>query len=348
MAVLANFSDEMAQRSGFGGVSLDRRAGDVAVVTVTQDASFYESEVRRRLPRGTQVKVVQADDTLSDLQRQYQDAGRALEELRAEGIPLHSVGIDVARNAVVVRLSATASNEERRRVTERLPHAALRSEDKSPEPALQRTDSGGHPVYGGSYITGSAGQCTSNVSFTNSSRRYVLTAGHCGSGMYYWGFGNRALSAGVGNRYVMDGRTIDCDCVGIPAPNNEIGYTSTRVMVGGAGTAAQPLNALAQTGSGSAYSVGQRSCNSGYTTGYTCGTILESPTTWTYTNASGGSINIRGYRASQLSQGGDSGGPVLRDSTWLGLISGRAGNESLLIRGDAMAANMQATLDYSR
>lgn len=356
----AHYTAEQEDRPGFAGAWLDRAAGDVVRVAAVRDGETFRGEIRRRLPGGTQVELVTASRSVSELDNQYERVEAEAARMVEDGLPVQGVGRSLASNTTVVRVSADSTDEQVAEVQRRAPDALIVREGEALRPALRRTDMGGHPVYGGSLVRQTnGGTCTANVSFTNSSVRYILTAGHCGSDVYWWGKNPtypdipseaRRLNAGVGNRWILDGRTIDCDCVGIPAPDNLIGFTSTRVLVGGSHDTDQPAPfAYNRTGTGGDYGETLRVCKTGYITGLTCGTITQNPSSYVYQESSTRWITVRGiYSNNTAASRGDSGGAVGRDGNWLGLTSGVGGTSFLFTRADAMLANLNASVDYSR
>lgn len=158
-------------------------------------------------------------------------------------------------------------------------------------------------MYGGLTVSG----CTSGFTVRNSAgTRGISTAGHCGNSQSLSGY---ALTL-RGERYSGSYDIQWHNASGHTFPNTIKVSTSTRAITGQRNRTSQ--------------AVGSQVCKQGRTTGYTCGTIAtvsycaSGACTWVRVNGNG----------SNLSEGGDSGGPWFSGSTAYGSHTYGMGNDS--------------------
>ena len=158
-------------------------------------------------------------------------------------------------------------------------------------------------MYGGLSITG----CTSGFTVRNSAgTRGVSTAGHCG---------NSQTLSGVALTFRGESYSGSYDVQW----HNASGHTYTNTIKVSTST-----RAITGTRARSSQTVGSQVCKQGRTTGYTCGTI----STTTYC-ASGACTWVRvAGNGTNLSEGGDSGGPWFSGNTAYGSHTYGIGNDS--------------------
>jgi hypothetical protein len=157
-------------------------------------------------------------------------------------------------------------------------------------PQREANAEGGRPLGGGA--------CTSGfvVRHTSTQTRYLLTAGHCANSLTY----NGAALPWVGERW-QTGASFDYQWHSAP------GFTLTNTIYEGL---ANPLQILYIWPYANMYE-GDYICKYGSATGFTCGDIVTK-----YYDLLGhsGFVQVHDYNNSDLSSGGDSGGPWYYDA----------------------------------
>lgn len=158
-------------------------------------------------------------------------------------------------------------------------------------------------MYGGLSITG----CTSGFTVRNSAgTRGISTAGHCGNSQTLGGYALTFRGEAYSGSYDVQWHNAS----GHTYPNTIKVSTGTRSITG--------------TRSRTSQTVGSQVCKQGRTTGYTCGTI----STISYC-ASGACTWVRvAGNGTNLSEGGDSGGPWFSGNTAYGSHTYGIGNDS--------------------
>jgi streptogrisin B len=159
-------------------------------------------------------------------------------------------------------------------------------------------------VQGGDAIYASGGwRCSLGFNVRSGSTYYAVTAGHCTDGYPSWTTGS--------GQYI--GPT-----VGSSFPVNDYGLIRYDGSVSHPGTA----NGVDITGAANP-SVGQSATRDGSTTGTHSGTVTGLNATVNY---GGGDVVYGMIQTNICAEPGDSGGPLYRGSTALGLTSGGSGN----------------------
>ncbi|OBR64942.1 hypothetical protein A7K91_05010 [Paenibacillus oryzae] len=152
------------------------------------------------------------------------------------------------------------------------------------------------PVYGGLEIvnTSNSGKCTTAFTGVNAGKRFIVTAGHCASGLGEW-FTQGGLSLGTVTVRQLSGNT---DALGIAVNiNNESGkiYGDANVV---------------DINTGLIYTTGAVVCKSGISTGVTCGTITYGTVSYTQVTSLG-TVNLSNqFAVAADAQAGDSGSPT--------------------------------------
>lgn len=238
------------------------------------------------------VRVEPARFTLRQLERRLEASYR---RVRASGIPAAG-GVDVRANRAEVHVQrgrgvsaqAFVAGEEDLAVVE---------VDHLPQEEIT--------MYGGLSITG----CTSGFTVRNSAgTRGVSTSGHCG---------NSQTLSGVALTLRGEAYSGSYDIQWHNASSGSHTYTNT-IKVGSA------TRAITGTRARTSQTVGSQVCKQGRTTGYTCGTI----STISYC-ASGACTWVRvAGNGTNLSEGGDSGGPWFSGNTAYGSHTYGIGNDS--------------------
>lgn len=158
-------------------------------------------------------------------------------------------------------------------------------------------------MYGGLSIS----TCTTGFTVVNSGgTRGVSTAGHCGNSQTLSGIALTFRGESYSGSYDVQWH----NATGNTYPNTIKVSSSTRAITG--------------TRSRTSQTVGSQVCKQGKTTGYTCGTIntisycASGACTWVYVAGNG----------TNLSEGGDSGGPWFSGNTAYGSHTYGIGNDS--------------------
>ncbi|HST59292.1 MAG TPA: S1 family peptidase [Longimicrobium sp.] len=235
------------------------------------------------------VQVEPARFTLQQLERRLE---ASYDRVRKAGIPAAG-GVDVRANRAEVHVQRGRSAAARGLLTES--DASVVEVDHLPQEEIA--------MYGGLSITG----CTSGFSVVNSAgTRGVSTAGHCGNSQTLSGIALTFRGESYSGSYDVQWH----NAAGNTYPNTIKVSTSTR--------------AITSTRSRTSQTVGSQVCKQGRTTGYTCGTI----NTISYC-ASGACTWVRvAGNGTNLSEGGDSGGPWFSGNTAYGSHTYGIGNDS--------------------
>lgn len=235
------------------------------------------------------VRVEPARFTLEQLERRL-EAG--YNRVRGSGIEA-SGAVDVRANRAEVHVLAGRAAAAR----------ALLGADDANVVEVEHLPSEEITMYGGLPIS----TCTTGFTVRNSSgRRGVSTSGHCGNSQSYSGYSLRFIAESYSGAYDIQWHDRAGDT-----------YTN-RIKVGS--------NTRSITGvrSRTSQAVGSTVCKQGKTTGYTCGTI----STISYC-ASGACVWVRvAGNGTNLSEGGDSGGPWFYGNTAYGSHTYGIGNDS--------------------
>jgi hypothetical protein len=235
------------------------------------------------------VQVEPARFTLQQLEHRLQVS---YDRVRKAGIPAAG-GVDVRANRAEVHVQRGRSAAARGLLPEG--DASVVEVDHLPQEEIS--------MYGGLSISG----CTSGFTVRNSAgTRGVSTAGHCGNSQTLSGVALTFRGEAYSGSYDVQWHNAS----GHTYPNTIKVSTSTRSITG--------------TRARTSQAVGSQVCKQGRTTGYTCGTI----NTISYC-ASGACTWVRvAGNGTNLSEGGDSGGPWFSGNTAYGSHTYGIGNDS--------------------
>lgn len=208
--------------------------------------------------------------------------------------------VDPITNQVVVDVDTTVSGADLAAVKAAVARAGGAARIERLTGPLQKTISGGDAIYGGS------SRCSLGFNVRNSAgTTFFLTAGHCTNIASTW-YANSSHTTTLGTR------------TGTSFPGNDYGivrYTNTSISKPGAVGSQDITNARTP-------SVGEPVTRRGSTTGIRSGTVTALNATVNYAQGS-----VYGMiRTTVCAQPGDSGGPLYRGTSALGLTSGGSGN----------------------
>lgn len=188
---------------------------------------------------------------------------------------------------------------------------------QAPQSAACRGDYCDPPLRGGVEISRSGTSCSSGfvARSRSDSKRYLLTAGHCGAGNW-----STRTSAGTPRQIgPMHARVFARrGDYGIVAVRDNRYWRATGLVFNRAGADTTRNEAYRIRGVGRS-SVGMRICKSAATTGTTCGRVYQLNSTVRYE----GGPTVEGLTEANLcARPGDSGGAVLASNRAYGMISG--------------------------
>lgn len=276
------------QAGSFAGLSIEHAPEFHVVARFTRKG---EETIRPYLSPALAavVRVEPARFTLQQLERRLE---ASYNRVRRAGIQ-SAGGVDVRANRAEVHVLRGRSASARGLITEG--DASVVEVDHLPQEEIS--------MYGGLSITG----CTSGFTVRNSAgTRGVSTAGHCGNSQTLSGVALTFRGESYSGSYDVQWHNAS----GHTYPNTIKVSTSTRAVTG--------------TRSRTSQTVGSQVCKQGRTTGYTCGTI----STISYC-ASGACTWVRvAGNGTNLSEGGDSGGPWFSGNTAYGSHTYGIGNDS--------------------
>jgi hypothetical protein len=235
------------------------------------------------------VRVEPARFTLYQLERRLE---ASYHRVRGAGIP-SAGGVDVRANRAEVHV--LRGNSASARAVLGAGDAAVVEVDQLPREEIN--------MYGGLPIS----TCTTGFTVRNSAgTRGVSTAGHCGNSQTLSGYALTFRGEAYSGSYDVQW-------------HNASGHTYPNTIKVGSGT-----RSITGTRSRTSQTVGSQVCKQGKTTGYTCGTI----STISYC-ASGACTWVRvAGNGTNLSEGGDSGGPWFSGNTAYGSHTYGIGNDS--------------------
>ncbi len=301
--------------SEFAGVWLDHLAGGVLVVAVTSEYGLYLAEQHGASAVGAEIR--QVAHPYAELAGLADRIGAQQDALRASGAAITGWYVDEIHNRVQVDL-ASATPEARAIVADRFGPAVAVGEASFVDVTCNYISSC-TPWRGGIDIqrpfTGGTEYCTSGFTARptgSSSTRYLLTAGHCGSGL--WKHAGTTIGTTTRNSLdltspISDSQRIPMSPAGQGTPYNVI-YLTTSVT---ASPITSQVNQVDAT-------LGTTLCAAGRGSGYRCGII----TARAYQHNVAGKI-MYSTRADFGSAGGDSGGPVFSGHRAFGTVSQAAG-----------------------
>lgn len=276
------------QAATFAGLSIEHSPQFQVVARFTRKG---EETIRPYLSPALAavVRVEPARFTLQQLERRLE---ASYNRVRGNGIPAAG-GVDVRANRAEVHVLAGRSAAAR---------AVLGVGDASVVEVahLPREEIN---MYGGLNVSG----CTSGFTVRNSAgTRGITTAGHCGNSQSLGGYALTLRGEAYSGSYDIQW-------------HNASGHTYPNTIKVSSGT-----RSITATRSRTSQTVGSQVCKQGMTTGYTCGTI----STISYC-ASGACTWVRvAGNGTNLSEGGDSGGPWFSGNTAYGSHTYGMGNDS--------------------
>lgn len=276
------------QGATFAGLSIEHAPSFHVVARFTRKG---EETIRPYLsPELAQVvRVEPARFTLQQLERRLE---ASYHRVRENGIPAAGA-VDVRANRAEVHVLAGRSAAARAVLA--TGEAAVVEVAHLPKEEIN--------MYGGLNVSG----CTSGFTVRNSAgTRGISTAGHCGNSQSLGGYALTLRGEAYSGSYDIQW-------------HNASGHTYPNTIKVGGGT-----RAITATRSRTSQTVGSQVCKQGMTTGYTCGTIAtisycaSGACTWVQVSGNG----------TNLSEGGDSGGPWFSGNTAYGSHTYGMGNDS--------------------
>ena len=288
----------------FGGLYIDQHAGGIVDIALTRDLDATSMDALvATAPSGARLRFRQVAHSWAELQGLQAAIGKFL------GAGVTYVSSDVVNNTVEVSVDnnppaalTTLLAAHRETIVER---PGVLS-----EPTICSNRSSCIPYRAGLFIyRADSSYCTGGFMAT-SGQDYWLTAGHCGTvGTAF--FHDQIQVGTVGIRSYVSGTNADAEGIGMPGTQHNWIYVLSTEMARTV-TSRQGHNVDV---------VGEAVCQSGYTTGFWCGTIY---------NVNGDIQDNNGVVlhhmrfASFLDGAGDSGGPVFYGNQAKGLIEGQA------------------------
>jgi hypothetical protein len=276
------------QAATFAGLSIEHTPEFQVVARFTRKG---EETIRPYLSPALAavVRVEPARFTVQQLERRLQ---ASYNRVRAAGIPAAG-GVDVRANRAEVHVLRGRSAAALALLGEA--DASVVEVDHLPQEEIA--------MYGGLAIS----TCTTGFTVRNSAgTRGVSTAGHCGNSQSLSGYALTFRGEAYSGSYDVQWHNAS----GHTYPNTIKVSTSTR--------------SITATRSRTSQTVGSQVCKQGKTTGYTCGTIAtisycaSGACTWVQVSGNG----------TNLSEGGDSGGPWFSGNTAYGSHTYGMGNDS--------------------
>ncbi|OEU98457.1 MULTISPECIES: S1 family peptidase [Streptomyces] len=226
--------------------------------------------------------------------------GSASDAVRAADVAGTAWHVDKKSDKVVVAVDSRVSDADIARIRHSAGKNAGAVEIEHVKGTFKKYLSGGDAIYSGSY------RCSLGFNVRSGSTYYFLTAGHCTEGGGDW-YTNSSHSTRIG------------PTVGSSFPGNDYGivrYDNTSISHPGT-VGGQDITSAGTP------SVGQTVTRRGSTTGTHSGQVTGLNATVNY---GGGDIVYGLIRTTVCAEPGDSGGPLYRGSTALGLTSGGSGN----------------------
>ncbi|WP_431981887.1 S1 family peptidase [Streptomyces qinglanensis] len=226
--------------------------------------------------------------------------GSASDAVRAADVAGTAWHVDKKSDKVVVAVDSRVSRADIARIRHTAGKNAGAVEIEHVKGTFKKYLSGGDAVYSGSY------RCSLGFNVRRGSTYYFLTAGHCTEGGGNW-YTNSSHSTLIG------------PTAGSSFPGNDYGivrYSNTSISHPGT-VGGQDITSAGTP------SVGQTVTRRGSTTGTHSGRVTGLNATVNY---GGGDIVYGLIRTTVCAEPGDSGGPLYRGSTALGLTSGGSGN----------------------
>ncbi|MDG4823135.1 S1 family peptidase [Asanoa sp. WMMD1127] len=213
-----------------------------------------------------------------------------------KGVVGTAISVDPVANQVVVEVDTTVTGAKLAALETAVAASKGAARIERLPGKLTRTISGGDAIYTG------GSRCSLGFNVRSGSTYYFLTAGHCTNAGTTWTNGSQTLGTRAGTSF----------------PGNDYGivrYTNTSITISGT-VGSQDITGARTP------SVGETVNRRGSTTGTRSGQVLGLNATVRYPQGT-----VTGMiRTSVCAQPGDSGGPLYRGTSALGLTSGGSGN----------------------
>lgn len=287
-----------AERATFGGLYIDQGPKFRVVAKFTRDPA---AAVRRNNPEpelAGDLEAVAAERTLAELQETQMRVYEAITRLGVRG----ESGIDIPAGRVKMYVLDQGP------IQQAVSAGTLQIPDFVDVIKVNQLSRREVNMVAGLTLNGTGGPaCTSGFTVRNSAgTRGVLTAGHCPNTLSYNGTNLpfQAERFTVGTKYDFQWHT---------AP----GFTVVNQMYEGLST----NRTITSTTPLASQTVGGYVCKYGMTTGYTCGDIADKNY---ILDGSGGFVRVHHPSNSDLSQGGDSGGPWFLSNSAYGVHTASA------------------------
>ncbi|GIF64415.1 hypothetical protein Ais01nite_24500 [Asanoa ishikariensis] len=212
------------------------------------------------------------------------------------GVVGTTYSVDPVTNQVVVEVDSTVTGTKLAALRSAVIASKGGARIETMAGKLSLNISGGDAIYTG------GSRCSLGFNVRSGSTNYFLTAGHCTNAGSTWTNGSQTLGTRAGTSF----------------PGNDYGivrYTTTSVTISGT-VGSQDITGARTP------SVGETVNRRGSTTGTRSGQVLGLNSTVNYPQGSVSGM----IRTSVCAQPGDSGGPLYRGTSALGLTSGGSGN----------------------
>lgn len=296
----------------YGGHYIDQRDKGAIVIQLAGGAGPSAAEIERVLPAGATYRVEQVKRTAASLQELVDGITADAKELRNGGIDVVTIAMTYRGNAVEVGV-AGLTDDDVATLRGRYSADALQITANTIEAdshGCVSTDHCAYPMRGGVWVSG----CTAGFIVRRSSNTFLMTAGHCaGSSDGIWkhnGYGN------IGTTYAsaaFDGSRTDAQIINM-TDSQESNWVYLKTY---------QVQAISNWQGVYEDNEGDLVCKMGANLGYsTCGYISS---VYVSTNVLG--VDYIGQRrADYYSMGGDSGGPVFRNTLAIGIHSAKDAN----------------------
>ena len=322
---LGEMTARLSSDPQFAGLYLDQRADGEVVVLTTGSEAAVRAEIRGVTPPASSIRVASARYSLAVLEALQSQITDSAANLRSKGIVLASVGVDVAQNRVRVDV-VNPTSDEIGLIAQQFGDAAYvqAGELATPATCISRSNCGS-PLKGGLGISGGGWTCTSGYlgRIQGSSGLFLITAGHC--------LADSGLSAtwyhyttAIGTGYVYDyanGANADAGAIRASEPlaRNEAYATSNT-----------DIRSMTSTLSNSAQPTGSTICRSGLNSGYYCAVVSSiNRDVW-----DGPYLIHHMWETDYTSQGGDSGGTMMVNWSWAGILDAYNSSHSYYTTSD--------------
>lgn len=246
------------------------------------------------------VKVVEVARPLGELETTRERIDADLASLRAAGILVYTVGIDLAADRVHVTVRDDTMYV-RSEFADRYGNGVLVVAGEAPTPTCSGRGNCANPLKGGLNINRANANCSSGFVAKASSNYYLLTAGHCGQLDSIWYHNNSQIGT-IQKRTYSDGGFADAAGIKINA-----GQKSNLVFHGSLTAFFAVIGADNSTGVGDVFCLSAR-----YVSSYDCGYVTDVSETVCNNDPAQGDPCIYDYTIADAieAQGGSSGGAI--------------------------------------